>query len=73
VEVLRGDAAVRLVRTVWAHAPTSPGIMALRSTSSTASRPVRVICNLNRPNRGSRRYQGKIFGKEDSDEITVGC
>jgi hypothetical protein len=21
---------------------------------------------------GSRRYQGKIFGKEDSDEITIG-
>jgi len=21
---------------------------------------------------GSRRYQGKIFGKEDSDDITVG-
>jgi hypothetical protein len=24
------------------------------------------------PSRGSRRYQGKIFGKEDSDDITVG-
>jgi hypothetical protein len=24
-----------------------------------------------RSNWGSRRYQGKIFGKEDSDEITV--
>jgi hypothetical protein len=23
-------------------------------------------------NRGSRRYQRKIFGKEDSDDITVG-
>jgi hypothetical protein len=22
---------------------------------------------------GSRRYQGKIFGQEESDEITVGC
>ena len=24
------------------------------------------------PEWGSRRYQGKIFGKEDSDDITVG-
>ena len=24
------------------------------------------------PSWGSRRYQGKIFGKEDSDDITVG-
>jgi hypothetical protein len=30
------------------------------------------ISSIRCPSWGSRRYQGKFFGKEDSDDITVG-